>query len=213
MADEPNFDFSFYVRGIEDGILAILKDPMAAIGVNVLVLYTGQLDDLKALEDAISQQTLKYPFVMVSYAGGASDADPVASEVMGEPVYERHDCGFSIIVADDNPQGEGQRRNKLYDMASVVWDTLVGVRLTKDVDGQPITLNTTPFRRPEHVPLVLPNATGLGIMFEIAFEWESPDRTETAPTGRRIRVEIDSKWPGLAESDTEVPPGVEMNFS
>lgn len=205
---ELDLDFSFYARGLELGSLEVLETPLKAIGVKSFDTYSGQLDDEKKLADAISQKTLRYPFVLASYAGGASENDPPTSETDLEPRYHRHYCQFSLIVADDNPQGETQRRNKVYDMASVIWKTLVGVRLKKQVGDEQILLNSVPFDEPGHVMIGLPNATGMGIIFNIAFDWVSPDRTDAGQELSEIIVGVTPR--GDPTGNPGNLPGVEV---
>src|SRR5436190_19457633 len=103
---DPNLDFNFYAGGIEDGIIEILTEPMKAVGGKGFETYSGQLDDEKVLKEAIASLAPKFPLTMVSYAGGESKRDPATSAVFNRPLYYRHDCSFTVIVADANPQGE-----------------------------------------------------------------------------------------------------------
>lgn len=174
---DPVLDFNFYAGGIEDGILEVLTTPMRAIGVKSFATYSGQLDSPDDLKAAISQQLLQYPFTMVSYAGGESKRDPATSAVMGRPLHYRHDCSFAVIVADNNSQGEkARRRNKVYQMISIVWNELTGVRLKKEIDDVEYLLNTQVFEPIENIQIRLPNITAYGIVIDTAFKWTSPDR-------------------------------------
>jgi len=176
---DPVLDFNFYAGGIEDGILEVLQAPMKAIGVKSFATYSGQLDSPDDLKAAISQQMLRYPFTMVSYAGGESKRDPPTSPVFGKPLHYRHDCSFAVIVADDNPTGEkARRRSKVYQMISIVWNELTGVRLKKRIDDVDYLLNTQIFEPIENIQIRMPNITAYGIVIDTAFKWTSPDRTD-----------------------------------
>ena len=205
---EPVLDFNFYAGGIEDGILEVLTTPLKAIGVKSFATYSGELDSEKALKDAISQSLLKYPFVMVSYAGGASANNPPTSRTDHKPRHHRHECTFSVIVADNTPQGDrDRRRGQIYKMISAVWETLVGVRLVKEVDGEHYVLNVDPFDEPENVRINIPNVTAFGIIFDTAFRWTSPDRTPDGTNVTELIVGVES----LNASGTALPsesPGV-----
>jgi hypothetical protein len=205
----PDLDFEFYAGGIEDRILEVLKTPMQAIGVKGFTTYSGQLDSPDDLKRAIATQTLQYPFVMVSYAGGEMVKDPPTAPVLGRSLHFRHDCSFGVVVADDNPQGEkARRRNKAYQMISVVWNTLTGVRLKKLVAGEQILLNTSVLEPVENIPILLPDITAFGIVFDTAFKWSSPDRTVGGIDVEELIVGVDSINPlQVPESNL---PGVEF---
>ena len=180
----PVLDFNFYAGGIEDGILEVLETPMKAIGVRSFATYSGQLDSAEDLKNAIASQVLQYPFVMVSYAGGESVRDPATAAVLGRPLHYRHACSFGVIVADNNSQGEkSRRRNKVYQMISIVWDSLAGVRLKRAIDEDQFLLNTDPMEPIENITIAkMPNITAFGVIIDTAFRWSSPDRT-VAGTG------------------------------
>lgn len=196
----PNLDFNFYAGGIEDGILEVLKTQMQTpLGVKSFASYSGPVDKPDELEKAISQMTLTYPAVLASYAGGESVKDPATSPVMGRPLQYRHDCSFAVIVLDNNPQGETQRRrNKIYPMIAAVWDTLTGVRLKKTVEGvdDPILLNTQILEPVENIRIRMPNLTAYGIVIDTAFRWVSPDRTTLGSAVTEIIVGLDTSFGG-----------------
>lgn len=178
----PNLDFEFYVGGIEDGILEVLTEPMKAtpLKVKVLTTYDGQLESPEDLKKAVASQDLSYPFVMVGYAGGDDVNSPATSTVFGARMHFRHECGFTVIVADDNSLGQKtRRRDKCYPMISKVLETLTGLRLVTEINDVKYTLNTQPFRPEGVMPIRgIPDVTAYGIPFETAFSWSSPDRSE-----------------------------------
>ena len=190
----PVLNFEFYVGGIEDGILEVLTAPMKAIGVKTLTTYDGQLDSPEALREAINRSDLQYPFVMVGYAGGENVRDPATSTVHGAAMHFRHDCGFSVIVADDNSLGQRQRRRgKCYPMISLALEKLTGLRLKKQVEDDQYLLNTAVFDPVEVIPIAkLPDITAYGIPFETAFKWSSPDRSVEGLEVEEIVVGVNS---------------------
>lgn len=190
---DPNLDFEFYAGGIEDGILEALKTPMQALGVLSFASYSGQLDSPEDLKSAISSQTLRYPFVMASYAGGEMAKMPPTAPVLGRSLHYRHDCSFAVIVADNNPQGEkARRRNKAYQMIAVVWNTLAGVRLKKQVGDDQVLLNTQVLEPIENIQIRLPGITAYGIVFDTSFRWTSPDRTQAGTAVEELIVGVES---------------------
>jgi phage gp37-like protein len=209
---DANRDFEFYAGGIEDGILATLKTEMQAAGVTVRTYahYTGQLDDAEEVKRSISQMELRTPFVLVAYAGGENTNDPPTPQVRGFSRSFRHECSFSVIVGDDNPQGDGKRRRgAIYKMLSVVWNSLTDRRLKKVEDDEQILLNTVGFVPVENVPIAnLPNMTAFGVVLDTTFKWESPDRTVEGQPVEEVIVGVDSKDPlRLPESNL---PGVKF---
>jgi hypothetical protein len=190
---EPNLDFSFYAGGIEDGILEILEAPMRAIGVKSFGTYSGELDDEKKLQEAISTQVLKAPWLLVAYAGGESFNDAPTAKVAGKSRKHIHHCTFSLVVADDNPQGEkARRRNKVYPMISVVWDKLIGVRLIKQVEEVQYQLNVDPFDEPDVLRIKVPNVTAFAVVFDTEFRWSSPVPTTTEVAVEDVIVGVNS---------------------
>jgi hypothetical protein len=136
------------------------------------------MDSPEDVKDAISKSFLKFPCVLVAYAGGDNIPDPVTSTGFGDPMHFRHDCGFSVIVADNSPQ-RAHRTKTVYKMIAMVLDKLTGLRLIKEVEDVKYQLNTSVFV-PESVITIakIPNMTAYGIPFETSFKWSSPDRTE-----------------------------------
>jgi hypothetical protein len=192
----PNLDFDFYAGGIEDGILEVLTTAMRQpLGVRSFGTYSGQLDSPQDLKRAVSSQSLQYPFVMASYAGGENKPMPGTSPVMGRPLHYRHSCSYAVILADNNPQGEKQRRrSKVYPMIAAVWRELTGLRLKKVVEGveEPILLNTLILEPVENIQIMMPDITAYGVVIETAFDWISPDRSNAGTPVTEIIVGMDA---------------------
>ncbi|HEV7701067.1 MAG TPA: hypothetical protein VGO43_12620 [Pyrinomonadaceae bacterium] len=211
----PNLDFEFYAGGIEDGILQALTIPLKAIGARSFATYSGQLNSPEDLKRAIGSQTLQFPFVMVSYAGGESKRVPPTPPVLGRPLYYRHDCSFAVIVADNNPQGErARRRGPVYKMIASVWDTLTGVRLKKVVDGvdEPILLNAQVLEPIENIQIQLPDITAYGIVIDTSFDWISPDRTTAGTPVTDLILGVGSTNPDVSP-ETPTTPGTSFGGS
>lgn len=187
-------DFEFYAGGIEDGIIEVLTPVMKAdpLKVRELTTYSGQLD-ADSLKEALASDARIFPLVMVSYTGGESVPDPIRPAVMGQPLSFRHDCGFVVIVADDNPRGErARRRSKIYAMIAAVWETLTGVRLKTEVEGEQVLLNAAPLMPTTNEYIErLPDVTAYAVHFETAFRWTSPDRTIAGTPVDAIEVGVE----------------------
>ena len=197
----PAKDFEFYVGGIEDGSLGLLKAAMTPIGVKSFETYSGQLDN-ETLKKAIASSAMKFPLVMVSYADGENFPGPATSRVLGQPNEYEHRCSFAVIVASNDPRGEkGRRRGVLvgdkktgaYTMIAAVLDTLTDVRLTVEVEGHPVLLNTMAFL-PAGVDYLykMPNITAYAVIFDTAFRWTSKDRQGTPIDVTDLILDVDS---------------------
>lgn len=190
----PDLDFEFYAGGIEDGIIQLLT-PMkqAPLKVRELTTYSGQLDG-DAIKDALAADARLFPLVMVSYTGGENAANPPIPQVLGRPIHFLHTCGFVVIVADDNPQGERERRrSKIYAMIAAVYEALSGVRLQKTVEAEQVLLNTMPLTPTTNEYIErLPDLTAYAVHFETAFKWSSPDRTAEPIDVVSLDIEVNS---------------------
>jgi phage gp37-like protein len=177
-------DFDFYAGGIEDGIIEILRPAMTPqpLGVRNLTTYSGELDP-DNLKKAIASMPSVFPMVMVSYADGEDSLFAKSSPVLGRPRVYRHECTFVVICADNNPQGErNRRRSKVYSMIAAVRRELTDRRLKKlvgeDVETEEVLLTTEPFEPIANDYIMrMPDITAYAVVFKTAFNWESEDRT------------------------------------
>ncbi len=185
-------DFEFYVGGIEDAILQLLKNEMRGDGVKTFATYSGELSEPDQLKKALGELIITFPLVMVSYADGEDKQNPVTSPVGGEPIHFKHNCTFVVICASSDARGElAQRRGKLsgtkkigcYKMLSKVRDILSGLQIetiAENADGEDEEVLLT------YAPLVpegnefiarLPNITAYAVPFNTYFKWSSKDRS------------------------------------
>jgi len=183
----PNLDFEFYAGGIEDAIIATLQPVMEPMGVRDFGTYSGELDSEK-LKEALADLSPRFPLILVGYADGVDVMDPVTSPVMNRSLEYRHDCSFAVICATDDARGEtARRRGKLvgnrklgaYQMLAKVRELLGGLRFSITVDGTAYLLNTQ-ILEPKGVENIarLANITAFAAIFETAFKWKTPDRTQ-----------------------------------
>lgn len=189
-------DFEFYLSGIEDGILELLRAKMP--GVKSFETYSGELDNPDALKAAMSSKARSYPLVMTSYADGVDVADPPTAAVLGRALHFRHDCTFVVIVVSTSARGENSRRRGeggtlgTHSMISQVRDALTGLRLSKMVEGEKKLL-TTEVLRPLSNEFIsnMPNITAYAIPFTTSFKWSSPDRSGTGTQVTEYIVGVD----------------------
>jgi phage gp37-like protein len=148
MSDEHGLDF--FIKSIEDGIIALLRYRHEARGDNPdgylkeLGTYGGELDE-SAIRDYIEQMSPQFPLELVTYAEGKDKVDPATSSAAGAPRDWRHDCTFTVIVCDDDSRGEEERRHGtvgrpgVYKMGGDARRTLMGLRFARRGD-QVVTL-------------------------------------------------------------------------
>jgi hypothetical protein len=176
MSAERNFEF--FVGGIEDGILEVLKAGMAY--VKEFATYGGELDSAK-LREALGALTPRFPLVLASYSDGNDVLDPQTSALPGAPMRFRHDCGFSVIVCAADARGERQRRRGAgigaYKMLSDVRELLSGWQFKVPVGNERVLLNPQPFI-PAGVEYIarLPDLTAYTQHFDTYFRYTTPDR-------------------------------------
>lgn len=194
-------DFEFFVGGIEDAILQLLKDVMQPLGVKEFATYSGELDT-EQLKKAISSLTPRFPLVMVSYAEGVDTQMPSTSAVLGSPIHFRHDCTFLVVCASADARGDyAQRRGRLvgnkkvgcYKMLSKVRETLSGLRIKTVVENDDVLLTNQPLM-PESNEFIarLPNITAYAIPFQTYFNWSTKDRSRDGTAVTEVSVGVNS---------------------
>jgi len=194
----PGFDF--YVAGIEDGMIAALKQ--ACPYAKEISAYGGDLDSDR-LREALSRLAPRLPLFLVSYGQGEDCESPAQSQLIdspaadlgqtpsgdieafyGVPLLYEHRCTFTVIVCSDDARGEKARRRGvvnakgLYGMIADVRGALDGIQFwQKPVNADAILLNPMPFK-PMAVDYLakLPDLSAYAIHYESYFKYETADR-------------------------------------
>lgn len=209
----PTLDFEFYAGAIEDAIVAALKTGMPDL--KDVDTYSGQLDDPKEIERALTSQGRKFPLAMVSYADGEDSRAQGYSPVAGLPLNFRHDCFFAVIFLSNDARGERARRRGVgtqkgvYGLIGQADQILTGLRFKKTVEGEKHLLNVDPIE-PVSIEFVpLPNLTAYARIYGTAFKWQSPDRTGAPIDVTQLDVDVSSlNQAGTMRRPPELP-GVE----
>lgn len=205
-------DFEFYAGAIEDAIVQQLTSKVT--GVNAVDTYSGQLDDPKEVERALSSKGRKFPMMLVSYADGEDSRAPGYSPVAGRPLVFRHDCFFAVICLSNDSRGEQARRRGMepskgiYSLIGQADMALTGMRFSTTVDGESKLLTIDPIEpvSVEYVPL--PNLTAYARIYATAFKWQSPDRTPEPVNVTDFDVEVNSLNRSGPERRAPELPGV-----
>lgn len=200
-------DFDFYAGGIEDAIIALLKQQMPE--VKMIETYSGQLDDAASLKEAIASKARQFPLIMVSYADGEDIPTPATSGVMGKPLHFRHDCTFVVICVSNDARGsETQRRGHLgcYKLVAKVREHLTGRRFAKSVEGVKHNL-TAQVLKPLSNEFVarLPSMTAYAVPFTTSFDWSSPDRQEAGRAVTEVVIATDSTGETIVQMPENLP--------
>jgi len=203
-------DFDFYAIGIEDAIIALLKQQMPE--AKMIETYSGQLDDAASLKEAIASKGRKFPLIMVSYADGEDVPSPPTSGVLGRSLHFRHDCTFVVICVSNNARGDEQRRrgpNGCYSLLAQVRKHLTGLRFTKSVEGEKHLLTSQPLKplSNEYVAR-MPSMTAYAVPFTTSFNWSSPDRTATGIDVSELVVGVDNNLNSAISQPGQNLPGV-----
>lgn len=198
-------DFDFYVGGIEDRILEVLKAGMP--GVKNFVSYSGELDG-ESLKKAISSLIPKFPLVLVSYTNGVDRRVPATARTKDAPLHFTHYCNFAVMCATNDARGERARRRGLktggapkigcYQMLSKVRELLGGVWLdtTQDEDDLIVPLARLPLTTEPLIPVAnefivrLKNLTAYAVIFETSFNFQTPDRRTSGTPVNNLAVEV-----------------------
>jgi phage gp37-like protein len=198
-------EFDYHIVGIEDAILALLKEELAPIKVKNIVSYSGELDNSDSLKTALSALTPKLPCVMVSYVNGVDVEDPKVS-ALNQPIHFRHDCDFIVVCLSGNARGEKDRRVGVYKMLSEVRKALGGVRFYKEENGTKTWLNTMPFKPAdiEHIGR-LPDITAYAAPFQTSFRFSTEDRTVETRQVSSLSVEVEKNESAILPANL---PGV-----
>ncbi len=214
-------DFDFFVGGIEDAILALLKTNMTPMGVKEFELYSGELE-VEAFKAAIAALSPRFPLVMATYTDGRDVQDAKTAPVLGAPLHYRHDCSFAVICATDDARGENKRRRGAtgsigtYAMMAKVRELLNGLSLSKMDDDEKVVLTASSLK-PAAVEYIArtPDVTAYALIFNTAFRFQTPDRREAGMPVSEFILEAGTL--PIEEGENEVPitpttntPGVKI---
>ncbi len=190
-------DFAFYVGGLEQSILALLKDGNPELnqagmtGVKEYATYSGELnrEDLIA---ALKSLAPRFPLVLVAYGSG-KDKRKAATGLDGDAIEIEHTCGFVVIVASNDLRGQKQRLTSAYQMIGEARQLLGGVQFEIAVEGADELLNHSPLV-PAGVETItrLPDLTAYAVHFETSFHELLADRRINAVgTADEITLDIE----------------------
>jgi phage gp37-like protein len=212
--------FSFHVGGIEDGIVATLKEYCAAYKPDVAT-YSGELD-AKNLREALSRLSPRFPLYLASYGQGKNTLRSKLGPEIDAPHEVRHDCNFTVICCHDNARGETERRRGdgleigVWEMIEDALAALSRKRFVAVVEGEKIVLNhepLNPWSHPENnLPDVeymiqQPDLTAYAVHFDTYFVWVTPDRREEESLVKEIKIEV---FPGSGGRNLD-RPGVTLD--
>ncbi|MBX6772695.1 MAG: DUF1834 family protein [Chloroflexi bacterium] len=149
-----SYGFDFYVKGIEDGMVAALA-ARAGSYVTAVLPYRGELDaeevgreHLKALSRIVNQ----LPLYLVSYADGEDELDGGRAPLWPDQPRELiHRCSFVVVACALDARGE--RGVGTYRMIADAHAALIGRQFLALVGGEPVPLNLDPLR-PSEPPTV-----------------------------------------------------------
>lgn len=184
-------DFDFYVRGLEQAILALLKNGSSETnqpgmtGVKTFATYAGELDRDKLL-DALKALVPRFPLVLASYGSGTDKPKAATGILHGEPIENEHRCGFVVIVACNDLRGEAARKTTAYKMVGEARQILGGVQFETEIadEEEAELLNHAPLRFAGVETIGrLPDLTAYAVHFETMFHEWTPDRRIVTTTG------------------------------
>ena len=201
----PEHDWNFYVSNIElsakDAITEVVQDYAGDVA-----FYNGELD-AEDLRDALSALAPRFPLFLPGYVNGKDIWEHRTSPEIGAPWVVRHEFGFLVVCADNNPQGDSERRLGTYRMVSDVHRALSGRQLYKD----DVLLNGGELKQ-ETVELIanLPDMAARAVPFAGHFRYLSPDRRPEALLMNRAEATFERlAWPDRGTGNT---PGVEIQI-
>lgn len=195
-------DFDFYVGGIEDAILAVLKSHLSALGIKTFETYSGDLDS-EQLKKGISALTPKFPAIFVTYMDGKDVEDAKSHKVKGKAIHYRHDCSFMVVCVSNDARGnKAQRRGAVigtkpkcgtYQMMSAVRSELGGLWLSVNIGNEIIPLTHSPLEIVGNEFIAkLPDITAYAVIFDTSFRFSTADRTVSGREVSEFVLEVES---------------------
>jgi phage gp37-like protein len=208
-------DFEFYVGGIEDTIIDILREGMP--GVKNFFTYSGELDS-DSVKKAISSLIPKFPLVLVAYTDGEDKRLPATPRVKGAPFHFRHDCSFAVICATNDARGDKARRRGLptagkeklgcYQMMAKVRSLLSGLWLETVVENETVPLTHDPLLPVANDFMArLPNMTAYAVIFDTSFNYQTLDRRGEGTPVSNLDIDLSNQDSRVLPNDA---PGVKL---
>jgi hypothetical protein len=192
-----NHDLSFYITGIEQGMIAALKkavgkgDPDEGFAedgyVRMIKGYDGELN-ATALRSAISKMTTSFPLIFVTYINGKDARASWDSGLPDEPMTMRRDCRFAAVVCSNDARGTEARRVGapgsvgVYQMEADAVTALGGLRVERQDGSEKVLLTLAPLTPSGDSPIMqVPGVTAFAAYFDTYFEYDLPDRRAVEP--------------------------------
>lgn len=199
MSDPSYREFEFYTNGLETAARAALNAQVGEYAGDV-ALYNGELDQ-EDLEQALRDLVTRCPLFLLGYVKGKNTWEHPISPVCGAPWVVRHDFLFAVILVDDNPQGDEERRRKVNVM---VGDTLRALSnrqlyLAVETEGEEgpvieqVLLNPGELKETD-VELIasLQDLSARAVPFEGYFRYLTPDRRDEPIPVSGVELELES---------------------
>lgn len=190
----PVLEFDFYVGGIEDSIIALLRERCEY--ARDVTTYGGELDE-KNLREALQALESRFPLYLVSYFDGDDvDMGGLGPEI-GAPRQIMHKCSFAVVACDDNARGEKERRRGatgsvgVFQMISDARSALERMQFAITFEGETYMLNPEPLNPTGVVRIAhLPELTAYAQYFDTHFILFTPDRRAEGAQVQEIQIDI-----------------------
>ncbi len=209
-------DFAFYVGGLEQSIINLLKNGDAdlqqagMVGVKEFATYSGELNREDVI-DALKSMAPRFPLVLVSYGSGKDKRKAPTGLIDKEPIEVEHTCGFVVIVASNDLRGREQRKTSAFQTIGEARQLLGGVQFEITVEGaggapdEDVLLNHSPLVPAAVETIVrLPDLTAYAVHFETMFHEWLPDRRVAVGNIEEILLGIE---PSVNNDDSGNPSG------
>ena len=194
-------NFNFYISNLKKAALGLLETgdanlSLPGVEANAFLEYAGGLDR-ESLLDALSRLAPQFPVVLVAYANGRDFPD-LRGVLEGDPVPNKHICGFVVVVASSDLRGNGEQLADVRKMIGQTRDLLGGVQFEFpiNVEGKDEPrielLNHQPFVPAGVDPIEqLPDLTAFACSFMTVFnEWTPSRRVTVDPHIDEINLNI-----------------------
>ncbi|MBA3242470.1 MAG: DUF1834 family protein [Acidobacteria bacterium] len=199
--------FSFIVGGIEESMIAALKEYCKEYNPDVSA-YGGELD-AKNLREALEHLQPRFPLYLASYGDGKDTFQTALGPEIGAPHQYRHDCSFTVICCSNNARSEGARRRGalgdvgVWEMVEDAQTALSRMQFVVVVGEEKFLLNQEPLN-PAGVEYIahLPEMTAYAVQFDTYFFWVTPDRREPASSVQEIEIEL---FPSTGGTNSDRP--------
>lgn len=205
-------DFNFYVSGLEQSILGLLRDGNDELNqtgmkdyVKDFATYSGELDDRDTLINALKALHARFPLVLSAYGSGSDQRKAATGLARDDAIEFEHRCGFVVIVASTDLRGEKSRKGTAYRMVADVRQLLGGVQFEVELEGVTQLLNHSPFEYAGVETIGrLKDLTAFAVHFATAFhEWTPNRRTVMFYPADEIILDIEPRVPSYDEEGND----------